>query len=146
MTWTGGNPRFILRAYETADCCRTAHLLAEMMAEGALSVSRVLLVKCWESRYPRPNATGRRRTPSARVGHALSILAAAGIIKRNDEGYISILNEDLLLMSSRNLDVVQGDDGKALPPSQWKSRPECPEYLRDVQQELIDRPVKVSSV
>lgn len=145
MTWTGGNPRFILRAYETTDCCRTANLLAGMMAEGALSVSRVLLVKCWASKYPRPNATGRR-TPSARVGRALSILAAAGIIKRDDEGYISILNEDLLLMSSRNLDVVQGDDGKALPPRQWKSRPECPEYLRDAQQALIDRPSKMSNV
>lgn len=134
-----GNPRYVLRAFEHTNPVRTAFLIKWFTrpAEGDPSptINRSVLIDSWKSRYPRhAAATGRRRI-SYRVSQSLHVLKAAGIIDYDLE-QVTVLSPKLLAMAADNLEIVEGPDGTALPPSRWSQRPACPPELLTVQDVL----------
>lgn len=124
-----GNRRYLLRAYETPDSARLAHLLIGMRAP---TVTRDRVVDEWTTRRP---ADAARRSIRKRVNYGAHLLSVIQAIHR--EGHlITVVDRDRLAMVARNLEVLENQEGYALPPSQWLRRPEAPADLRDIQDEL----------
>lgn len=135
------NLRYLLRAYESTNACRAAFIIQWLVGARPASVrepkiKRQDLISAWGRRYQRhTTATGRSRIP-ARVSRALSLLAVNQIVAVDDQGWITVLDGELLAMSAGNLDIVEGSDGTAKQPSNWSRRPSAPPRFRGVQDTL----------
>lgn len=136
------NPRFLLRAYEGVDCCRTARILSELKFEGISPAPREVIAERWAVLYPRHAEKTGTRSIMARLGKALSVLSIAGTVSRLDD-LVIIEAKDQLEMASRNLDIVQDASGVAVRPGEWTQRPEAPHYLKAMQDELAARPTRI---
>lgn len=133
-----GNPRYLLRAYETADCARLADALRALCADQPRpgdAVPRDTAAAQWAAQWPRHRPHTGRRAIRARIVDALSLLRAAGVCHA-DGPNIVVDDPGLLRMAAGNLAVLVDRDGMAVPPARWLSRPACPPALRAVQDTL----------
>ena len=128
MTMT--NLRFELRAYESTDCVRAAAMIADDVV-----VHRDVLAARWAKAWPRHVTLTGKRSIRKRLVTALSNMAIAGLIEREDDR-VRVLNRPGLDMARRNLAIVVDGDGQAIRPGLWARRPEAPQHLHPVQDAL----------
>lgn len=125
------NPRYVLRAYETADASRLAVVML-----GLPSVTdRSAMIRAWGAARPQDLRVRARGTIRHRVGQCLALFSVAGIVERDGE-QVTVLDRSLLEMAARNLTILEGPDMINVPPSAWKAIPEVPEDLRPAQERL----------
>jgi hypothetical protein len=139
MTSAEPNLRYELRAYETANSCRLASILTELMTEPPTPIDRDAVASRWEARYPRHMAMTGSSNVRSRVTRGLSLLATANIAKGyevNELRVIEVNDKDRLALAAGNLAIVEDDQGVALPPSSWSTRPRVPDHLLEVQSAL----------
>jgi hypothetical protein len=139
MATETGNPRFLLRAYESADPVRLAVLLTSVPPE-ARPVARDTLATEWAQRWPRHAAQTGNSNIRSRIRHGLSMLSAVGIVSVDSSGNVGVVDEKLLAMAAANEAIIFNDAGESRPPSEWPARPVAPEVLRAVQEEVSNRP------
>jgi hypothetical protein len=126
------NLRFALRAYETTDSARLAHLLLEI---GEPVVTREEIKRRWALWRPQDVKGTGGMSISSRVKRGLTLQCTVGILDRRDRQVI-VLDPERLAMVARNLPILQNAGGLSLPPSQWSRRPEAPPDLHVIQAQL----------
>lgn len=131
------NPRYELRAYESADACRLASIILGLMAgaAGRTRFTRDEVAAVWAKRYPRHAAQSGSRSIRSRIGKFLSTFKVAGMVQVNGDD-ITVVNPARVAMSARNLAIVEDSQGMAKEPADWERRPEAPEHLHAVQAPL----------
>lgn len=129
---TTGNPRYVLRAYESADSARLARAI---LSAGYTTLSRQALANIWAEQNPADATSTVTRTIRRRITRGAHLLAVAGIVDRRGE-LVVVLNRERLDMAARNLTILETPDGRPIQPDEWARRPEVPPHLRHVQHQL----------
>lgn len=138
---TEPNRRYELRAYEESDPVRVAALIGDDPV-----ITRFELKDRWAARYPQHVPHTGKHTIAKRVSRGLSLLRVAGIVAPGFDP-IAVADPERLGMAARNASIVLDTEGNALPPGQWDPRPEAPEHLRGIQDDLMaDKAAGVAGV